>query len=73
MLQTNPDGFQWWLFVANLGHHTEHVIGNGLVAGALVGHSDAHAMLRFDRGTGSSVYVELNSVEGGGISTTVHG
>ena len=41
MLQTNPDDFQWWLFAANLGRHTEHVIGNGLVAGALVDRSDA--------------------------------
>ena len=47
MLQTNPDDFQWWLCAANLGHHTEHVIGNGLVTGALVDRSDAHAVLRF--------------------------
>ena len=73
MLQTNPDDFQWWLFAANLGRHTKHVIGDGLVAGTLVGHSDAHAMLRLDRATGSSVYVTLNSVRGGGITTTVHG
>ena len=73
MLQTNPDDFQWRLFAANLGQYTEHVIGDGLVAGSLVAHSHAHAMLRLDRRTGSSVYVELNSVEGRGISTTVHG
>ena len=73
MLQTNPDDFQWWLFAANLGHHTEHVIGNGLVTGALVDHSDANAMLRFDRGNGSSVDVELHIVSGRGIRTSVYG
>ena len=45
MMQTNPDDFQWWLFAANLGQHTEHVIGNGMVTGALVDRSDAQAML----------------------------
>ena len=73
MLQTNPDDFQWWLFAANLGRHTEHVIGNGLVAGALVDRSDARARLRFDRGNGSSVDVELQFVSGRGISTYVYG
>ena len=73
MLQTNPADFQWWLFVANLGRHTEHVIGNGLVAGALVDRADARAMLRFDRGNGSSVDVELQFVSGKGISTYVYG
>ena len=73
MLQTNPDDFQWWLFAANLGRDTEHVIGDGLVAGALVDRSDARARLRFDRGNGSSVDVELQFVNGRGISTSVYG
>ena len=73
MLQTNPDDFQRRLFAANLGHHTECVIGNGLVAGAFVGRSAAHAMLRVGREHGSSVNVEFHSVRGRGISTTVHG
>ena len=73
MLQTNPDDFQWRLFAANLGQYTEHVIGDGLVSGQLVARSHAHARLRFTRRTGSTVDVELNFVEGRGISTTVHG
>ena len=73
MLQTNPDDFQWWLFAANLGHHTDHVFGDGLVTGALAVHSDARAMLRFDRGSGSSVNVELYVVSGRGINASVYG
>ena len=73
MLQTSPDDFQWWLFAANLGHHTEDVIGNGLVAGALVDRSEPRAGLRFDRGGGSSVDVELQFVSGRGLSTSVYG
>ena len=72
MLQTNPDDFQWWLFVANSGHHTEHVIGNGLVTGALVDRSDARARLRFGRRNGSSFDVEWRIVSGRGIRTSVH-
>ena len=61
------------LFAANLGRDTEHVIGNGLAAGALVDRSDARAMLRFDRGNGSSVDVELQLVRSRGIITYVCG
>ena len=72
MLQTSPDDFQWWLFAANLGHHTEQVIGDGLVTAALVDHSDAHARLRFGRGNGSQADVELRIMIGKGISTSVY-
>ena len=72
-LQTNPDDFPWWLPAANLGNHTEHAVGTGLVAGTLVAFSDAHAVLRFDRGTGRSVHVELLNMRGAGIKTNVYG
>ena len=45
--QTAPVKFLLWLFAANLGQHTERVIGDGLIKANLIEHGGAHAVLRF--------------------------
>ena len=72
-LRATPEHFQWWLLEANLGPHTAHVIGNGLIAATFVEHSSAHAVLRFHRFDGSTVDVELVYVRERGFKTLVHG
>ena len=34
--QTDPKQLQWWLFAANLGPHTERVIGSVLISSSLL-------------------------------------
>jgi hypothetical protein len=71
-LQTEPDKFKWWLFAANLGRHTEDVIGNGITSAELVEHSDTNARLRFQHQDRSTVEVEILRRENGGLDTRLH-
>ena len=72
MLQTSPDGLQWWRFAANLGAHTQYVIGDGLVDAAFQVSNDKVAMIRLQRRDGSTVDVELRYIMGKGVKSLVH-
>ena len=72
LLQTAPETFQWWRFAANLGHHTQSVVGAGLINTNLIERNDAHVILRFQRHDNSTVNVELVDVMGKGVKTLVH-
>ena len=71
-LQSNPATFQWWRFAANLGNHTESVIGNGLVCMCLLERTAARVSLRFQRRDDSTVDVELVKVPSKGVTRLVH-
>ena len=69
--QTDPERFQWWLFAANLGPHTERVIGSGLTSSSLLERSDTNAKLRFQRHDGSTIDIEIVYIEKRGFKTLV--
>ena len=70
-IQTDPEQFQWWLFAANLGPHTERVIGSGLTSSSLLERSDTNAKLRFQRHDGSTIDIEIVYIEKRGFKTLV--
>ena len=72
LLKTNPSRFQWWRFAANLGAHTQYVIGDGLVDAAFQVSNDKVAMIRLQRRDGSTVDVELRYTPRRGVRTLVH-
>ena len=70
-VQIDPEQFQWWLFAANLGPHTERVIGSGLTSSSLLERSDTNAKLRFQRHDGSTIDIEIVYIEKRGFKTLV--
>ena len=70
-IQTDPEQFQWWLFAANLGPHTERVIGSGLTSSSLLEVSETNAKLRFQRHDGSTIDIEIVYIEKRGFKTLV--
>ena len=62
-IQTDPEQFQRWLFAANLGLHTERVIGSGLTSSSLLERSDTSAKLRFQRHDESTIDIEIVYIE----------
>ena len=58
-LQNRPATFDWWLFVANLGHRSIEVIGAGLSSASLIEQNHARCVLRFHRIDDTAIEVEL--------------
>ena len=71
ILQDSKRELQWWKLAANLGAHTSHVIGVGLVSALLVHCDRTHAILRFHRLDYTSVDLYFTSNEGKGVRTRV--
>ena len=71
-LQNNPDNLQWWRFAANLGAHTQRVIGDGIFEATLQVFNDKLANIRLQRRDGSTVDVELRYTPRRGVQTHVH-
>ena len=71
-IQTDPQRFQWWLFAANLGLHTELVIGSGLTSSSFLKRSDTNAMLPFQRHDRSTIEVEIVYNEQRGFNAVLH-
>ena len=70
-LQTNPNGLQWWRFAANLGAHTQRVIGDGILNATVQVINDKVANIRLQRRDGSTVDVELRYTPERGVQTHV--
>ena len=71
-LPTNSDSiFPWWLFLANLGHKTEEVIGDGIVAAELSGFESDGVQLKFTRLDQSEINIGIYRNRHGGFKTCV--